>query len=210
MKISEDLKAAIKNLPSSEKDKLIIRLLKKDLTLANRLEFELVSTQTLEERREAVKSDLKVYIDRTTTNYYSIGWLFMDLRSFSGIISNHVSITKDKYGEILLNIWVLTEVIEGNNHKIAQGNYKSASKFCTSVIARTFKILVLLKKIHEDYRIDFDDQLIKLGKLIGNSPYLMQTAIYNGFDVNWLLEPEIPDDIETRFNNAKKIGYLKL
>ena len=40
MTFDKDFKEAISHLPSSEKDKLILRLLKKDLVLANRLYFE--------------------------------------------------------------------------------------------------------------------------------------------------------------------------
>ena len=45
-----DFKKAIQNLPSQEKDKLILRLLKWDLALANRLYFELVDTDTAEDK----------------------------------------------------------------------------------------------------------------------------------------------------------------
>ena len=42
MKFSPEFKAAISDLPSAEKDKLIFRLLKKDENLANRIYFELL------------------------------------------------------------------------------------------------------------------------------------------------------------------------
>lgn len=47
MKFPEELKEGISQLPSKEKEKLIFRLLKHDLDLANRLLFELVSTDTV-------------------------------------------------------------------------------------------------------------------------------------------------------------------
>ena len=48
---SKEFKKAIQELPNTEKDKLIFRLLKRDLDLANRLHFELVDTETVEEKR---------------------------------------------------------------------------------------------------------------------------------------------------------------
>lgn len=86
MKLPQELKKAISNLPSKEKDKLIYRLLKYDLDLANRLLFELVSQDTVEDRRIALKKELEGYIDRTT-NFYSPGYLNMDIREMSGIIN---------------------------------------------------------------------------------------------------------------------------
>lgn len=43
-KYSKEFKEAISRLPSTEKDKLIFRLLKHDMALENRLYFELVNT----------------------------------------------------------------------------------------------------------------------------------------------------------------------
>ena len=43
----KEFKTAIHNLSDVEKDKLILRLLRKDLDLANRLYFELVDTETV-------------------------------------------------------------------------------------------------------------------------------------------------------------------
>ena len=55
MILPKELKEAITHLSSTEKDKLIFRLLKKDLALANRLLFELVSSETVEEKRKKIQ-----------------------------------------------------------------------------------------------------------------------------------------------------------
>lgn len=69
--------------------------------------------------------------------------------------------------------------------------------------------MILIKKMHEDYFIEFEDDLKELGSLIGQNPYLMKTAISNGLDVNWLLHAEIPDDIEAIHKDLRARGYLK-
>jgi hypothetical protein len=51
MVFEKEFKEALLDLPIKEKDKLLLRLLKRDVPLANQLYFELVSTQTVEERR---------------------------------------------------------------------------------------------------------------------------------------------------------------
>jgi len=107
MKLPDELKEAIKQLPSKEKDKLILRLLKKDLALANRFLFELVSNEGIDESRKRVESVLQKRIDRATLHYNSPGYLHMDVREMSGIINEHVLITKDRYGEAYLNLWMI-------------------------------------------------------------------------------------------------------
>jgi len=209
MTLPKELKEAISQLTSKDKDKLIFRLLKKDLVLANQLLFELVSDENVEEKRAQVKKLLGKRIELATTNFYSTGYLHMDVRDMSGIITEHVKITKDKYGEAYLNLWMITEVLERNNENISSASIGKAEKFCVSVIARAFKILLLIKKLHEDYRIEFEDNLIKLGRIIAENKYLMKFALLNGFDVNWLLKAEIPENIEQIHKDLRDRGYLR-
>jgi hypothetical protein len=127
----------------------------------------------------------------------------------SGIINEHVSITKDKFGEIYLNLLMITEILEQNNDNILSSSIGKTEKFCVAVIARSFRIMLLIKKIDEDYRVEFEDKLILLGRLISQNKYLMKYAIYNGLDVNWLLSAQIPDNIEQIHKNIRERGYLK-
>jgi hypothetical protein len=209
MVIPKELKTAISHLPSEEKDKLIFRLLKKDVVLANRLLFELVSTETVEGQREEIKKELAIDIERATKYFYSPGYLGMDVRDMSGIINEHVSMTKDKYGEISLNLYMITEVLERNQQHIMAATPQKAEKFCTAVIARAFKMLLMMKKMHEDYWIEFQNDLEKLGMLIANTPYLMKAALHNGFDVNWLLSGNIPANIDQIHKDLRLQGFLK-
>jgi hypothetical protein len=80
VKFNKDFKEAISRLPSKEKDKLILRLLKKDLMLANGLLFELVNPQTVDERRAIIEKRIINQTKRFYENYYSPGELMMDLR----------------------------------------------------------------------------------------------------------------------------------
>lgn len=209
MQIPKELKDAISNLPSKEKDKLIFRLLKKDLALANRLLFELVSETTIDEQREIIKKRLSFLIERATNSFYSCGYLNVDVRDMSGVINEHVLITKDKFGEISLNLYIITNVLEKNKKNILTKPEPKTRKFCVAVIARAFKILLLIKKMHEDYFLDFRDDLKKFGEIIADNDYLMQSAIRNGLDVNWLILGEIPEDIEAIHKEIRANGFLK-
>jgi len=209
MTLPKELKDAISQLSSKDKDKLIFRLLKKDLVLANQLLFELVSNENVEEKRAQVKKQLSNLIELATFRFHSPGWLNMDVREMSGIINEHVTITKDKYGEAYLNLWMITEILERNKEKILSASIGKSEKFCVAVIARVFKILLLIKKLHEDYRVEFEDDLTKLGRLIGENKYLMKFAIYNGLDVNWLIQVEIPENLEEIYKDLRDRGYLR-
>lgn len=205
----KEFKEAISQLPSKEKDKLIFRLLKKDLALANRLLFELVSTNTVDEERQKIEKRIKLRIEQITNTFYSVGYLNMDVRYLSGEITDHVKRTKDKFGEVSLNLLLLTEVLHKNHFNILSATPGKAHKFCVAVIARVFKILILINKMHPDYRLDFSPNLKKVGKLISNNKYLMDAAIKNGLDINWLLQDDIPEDIEAIHKEIRQLGFLK-
>jgi hypothetical protein len=206
---TKEFKKAIQELPSAEKDKLIFRLLKRDLDLANRLHFELVDTETVEDKRMAFEKVMLKKIDYFTERFYSVGYLLQDTRYVSGDISEHVKITKDKFGEISLNIKMLNHLLLLNNERIQSQSYSKAYTMCIYVIARAFKILILIKAIDDDYFLDFKEDLETLGVLIGNNPLLMKTAIHNGLDINWLISTEIPEDIVTYHKNIRQQGFLK-
>ena len=207
--ISKELKKAIQELPSSEKDKLIFRLLKKDLDLTNRLHFELVDTETVEDKRNSFEKVMLKKINHFTERFYSVGYLLQDTRYVSGDISAHVKITKDKFGEISLNLKMLNHLLLLNNEKIQSESYGKAYTMCIYIIARAFKILILIKAIDEDYFLDFKDDLVLLGENISKNPLLMRTSINNGLDINWLISGEIPADIVAFHKDLRLKGFLK-
>lgn len=187
MSFDPELKKALQMLSDKEKDKLILRLLKRDLQLANRLRFELVDTDSVDDKREQVRNQIVKGIYSATNRYYSPGDLLMDVRAISGMINDHVSITKDKLGEISLNCMMLRLLLEQNNDRIASEPRDKSYTLCVYIIARVFKILMLIQKQHEDLHMEFRDEIETIGKLIGHNHNLMKMAIYNGLDVNWLI-----------------------
>ena len=206
---SKEFKKAIQELPNTEKDKLIFTLLKRDLDLANRLYFELVDVETVEDKRTAFEIEMIKKINYFSDRYYSVGYLLQDTRFLSGDINNHVKITKDKFGEISLNLKMLNHLLTINNKRIETVTYSKAYTLCIYVIARAFKILLLIKAIDEDYFLDFKENLSTLGKLIYDNPFLMHTAIDNDLDVNWLILGEIPENIVAIHKEIRANGFLK-
>ena len=209
MAFDPEFKKALQLLPDSEKDKLILRLLKRDLNLANKLRFELVDTESVQDKREQLKNNIIRRIQLATDRYYSVGYLLMDIRDISGEINQHVAITKDKFGEISLNCLMLQQMLELNNERIGAEKYGKAYTLCIYIIARIFKILMLIQKQHEDLHLEFNDDIATLGKLIGNNHHLMKTANLNGLNVNWLIEFNIPNNIADIYKTLRENGRLK-
>jgi hypothetical protein len=107
MKFEPEFKKALQSLPEDAKDKLILRLLKHDVLLANKLRFELIDTENAQDKRLQLEKRMNDRIRIATENYHSPAYLLMDIRSIVSDINEHVAITKDKYGEISLNCLLL-------------------------------------------------------------------------------------------------------
>jgi len=211
MTLDNKFKQAISQLPSDEKDKLIFRLLKKDTDLAERLYFELVSTDSKEDMREQAKRKIESWVNTSKyhAKYSTPGMFLMEMRDASGIINQHVHTTKDKYGEVYLQLFLLKEYLKIYNEFFIGSSLKQSYTLNMYCITKAFKIMVLLKKMHEDLQFDFADDIIETGRLFGDNPLLMNTSKHNGLDVNWLIRNDIPDDIDKIEKNLRQRGYLK-
>ncbi len=203
-----EFKEALSRLPDKEKDKLILRFLKKDVKLAQRLYFELVSTYSVEELREKMKEKIHLETQQFANTYYSPGYLMMDLRYLSGDINAHVSTTKDKIGEIELQLYMVSEILTHAKEQLEQARLGQSQKLYVYLIAKVFRMLLLLNKLHEDIRYDFKEQVEELGKRIGENDAMMRGCIYNGLDINWLTQWEIPEDLDARYKELRAMGFL--
>jgi hypothetical protein len=104
---------------------------------------------------------------------------------------------------------MLRRVLEMNNNKVASETWGNAYTFCIYIIARVFKILMLMQKQHEDLHIEFQEDIEEIGKLIGRNPHLMKAAIQNGLDVNWLIGFDIPKDIAAIYKDLRDREFLR-
>ena len=204
-----EFKKALQELPEKEKDKLIFRLLRRDMDLAEKLHFELVDTDSIEDKRRNMETIISNDIKRFSENFHSLDYIAIEMRRISGKISHHVKITKDKFGEISLNLQMLNEVIEQNAFSLTHSKPQKSIKFYNYVIVRAFKILLLINLLHEDFLLDFKEDLKKLGANISSNKMLLKTASYNSLEINWLLEAEIPENILQIHKEIKAAGFLK-
>ena len=210
MTFEQDFKDALANIPDKEKDKLILRLLKKDIILAKRLQYELLSEESVEDKRNQLQEILDKKIESAIKHFKSPGYLSMDVRYMSGMITEHVKITKDKFGDIWLNLYMLTKLVPNLEEQLAYFSKRQGEKFYIPALARIFKILMAIVKLHEDDQYEFRENLQILGNSIGDNDQFMMTAMHHGLDVNWLTQNNIPEDIADIHKEIKNNGFLKL
>lgn len=177
MALSSPLKKAILGMPEKEKDKLLLRLIGKDKVLVDRLHFELIEdAATLPERRAGIKNEIARV---AAMSQHSAGWIMMDMRTLSGDITRHVKITKDKYGEIELNVSLLNSFLE--KHPKQLQHHTGRSDKCALYIAKkTQATLKLLDRLDEDYYVDFETEVNKLLQQVHDmcsKPYAQQMSL---------------------------------
>ncbi|MFM9950222.1 MAG: hypothetical protein ACKV1O_19970 [Saprospiraceae bacterium] len=190
IKLTDDLKKAISGLSPTQKDKLLYRLIAGNPPLAHKLIFELLEGgNTQDDRRAVAAAEIINALAEHKAHYHSPGILLLLLRDLSGVINRHVATTRDKYGEVELNLLLLNEAFDLFGDKIRPVNYQRSHTFNQYVVKRALKLLSLIEKMHEDMRLDFKSDLKKLGKHIAAQPTTMMVAKDLVLDVNRLLQP---------------------
>lgn len=210
MKFNKEFKDTVLGLSQTEKDKLLLRLLKKDKVLSKELYFQLIDTDSVDDHQLEMEKYIKEKVAYFATKRYTANYLIKRMRSVSNDISNHVKVTKDKLGDSYLNLLLLVEVLELFNSKLEKTTPGLARKLCIFYLTKTFKILIGITKLHEDYHLEHRENLERLGELFSKNKHLMRTAKQNGFDLEWLITTEIPVDIEEKYKQIKGAGYLSM
>lgn len=209
MVFDTEFKNAIADLPSKEKDKLLLRLLKKDMILAKRLYFELVSDDTEEDRREEMEDYIHSQVELCSQGRTTAKQMLLALRNISGSITEHVKVTKDKFGEASLNLLMLNSLLDACRSQILNASPNLAYRLDMYIIVRTYKILMLIRALHEDFAIDFEDGLYALRNHFDEHPRLRSLAINNGLELDWLAYDQIPEDIVQRNRDTRAAGLLR-
>lgn len=195
IKIETDLKKAIVNMAEREKDKILLRLLAKEPLLVDRLRFQLLEGgETMEDRRGDVKAEITDVLARGHVYDYAPGYALMVLRALSGDINRHVSATRDKFGEVELQLYMLNTCLDRFGNRLDQFYSRKVRTFSDYVTKRGIKIFKLMAKLHPDLWMEFDDDLRTLGKNIQRSAYLSAAATEHGLSVAALLRAEVPEE----------------
>jgi len=209
MKFPKEFIEAVKQLPTERKDKLLLRLLKHDLPLSNKLNHEFFNTDSLDEQQQVIRDLIDRFWHADRYNFHPTpGYLMFEIREISGHINEHVRLNKDKFGEVSLNLYMFNTVLshtEVLNEGFTAGECR---KLAIYMITRTVKILVLMQKLHEDYQLDLEDDFKTLGAHIENNVHLKRVAKQHALDTKWLTEFEVPEDMASYQKALKAQGYL--
>jgi len=184
LKLNQDLKTAILELPEKEKEKLLVRLIRKDKTLINQLHFQLLEDEIdLEERREKTRKHIDTAIKRIRlvidNRSYHSRQLLIDLKSISGYVNEHFLITKDKPGELEFRLHILLEIFNYADDFFKYSQYDN-EKLLKYVTGRIKNVYTTYNKLHEDLQYDYQEKMNAILKFAYSSAlknYLKETGI---------------------------------
>ncbi|CAA7390331.1 deoxyuridine 5'-triphosphate nucleotidohydrolase [Chryseobacterium fistulae] len=208
MEYSKEFKAAISAFSSKDKDRLIFRLLRKDKLLSKKLYFELIDLETTDDKREKMEVDIHEKLLLASKYMGNPKYYLSIIRKISAEITEHVKITTDKFGDVYLNVLLINKILESNEDLIKL-RFDNTYKLYLYIINKIFKILVLIKKLDEDYWIEIDELLENTNVKIHKNPSLEKLCSNNHLNFNWLKCDEIPKDIDLILKEIKSQGFLK-
>ncbi|WP_294244941.1 deoxyuridine 5'-triphosphate nucleotidohydrolase [uncultured Chryseobacterium sp.] len=208
MEYSKEFKAALSAFSNTEKDRLIFRLLKKDQLLSKKLYFELIDPETTDDKREAMEEMIQEKVMLASKYIGNPKYFLTIIRKISGEITEHVKITTDKFGDASLNL-LLTDAVLRHNEDLSRQRFDNVYKLYLYLINKTVRSLLLIKKLDEDYWMEFDEQLESLKEKIQQNRQLTKLFINNEIDFQWLKSENIPDHFDLIIKEIKSQGFLR-
>lgn len=203
MEFSKEFKQAISEFSGKEKDKLIFRLLKKDRILSHRLYFELIDPENADDKRLQMQEFIKTEISAAAKRYGRTKYFLTHIRKISSKITEHVKITTDKFGEVSLNLLLISETLKKLPN--SGDHYKLYIYFLNKI----FRSLILTTKLEPDYYLDLREDFEEVQKQISANKSLEQLTLQNGLFLSWLQPENIPEQIDPIFKQLKSEGLLR-
>ena len=208
MEYSKEFKQALSEFSSIEKDRLIFRLLKKDKLLSKKLYFEIIDPETTDQKRDQMEENVTEKLASAARYIGNPKYYLSTIRTISAEITEHVKVTTDKFGEVYLNLFLVDQILE-NNDSFAQQRFDNVYKLYIYLINKVVRALLLIKKIDEDYWMEFDEILGKIDDKVHENRYLEKLFINNGIDFNWLQSENLPENLDLIIKNIKSQGFLR-
>ncbi|MGV0924194.1 hypothetical protein [Empedobacter tilapiae] len=172
-----ELKNSILDLPSKEKDKLLLRLINKDEALVEHLHFQLLEDENdLQYRVKSIyeKIDLQFEKSHHLINQININrshrQLLLTLKTLSGIVNYHVQITKDKVSEFELRKYIIQESFSRYPYLfVTYTTGDNAEKLYKYQSGRLKLIQSLFEKFHDDLKYDYEEDIVKINNFLKNT-----------------------------------------
>lgn len=176
--------------------------------MSKKLYFELIDEETTDDKRNAMESYIKERLSEISKYIGNPKYFLVLNRKLSAEITEHVKVTTDKFGDVFLNLFLVNEILEYND-KLSKQRFDAIYKLYIYLINKIFKALIQIKKLDEDYWLEFDEILSEIDSKIHENLYLEKLCINNGLDFNWLKSGNIPDHFELIVKDIRNQGFLK-
>ncbi len=210
MQIDKEFKNELSLLADKEKDKLVLRLLRRDKKLAKRLHYELIGAFTKEDLQNDFYKNVIDSFEDIKVNHYMPIFLSRSLRKLSSEIASYLFTTKDKHGQAWLNLYLLNKSFEFFSREIdSYIGTEKGRKLAVYLLNKTFNTLVIIKKLDPDLYVDFDEDLTNLGEHFEKNEGFSQTCNHHGFKINWMFDRNIPDNIDSIRKEVRSNGFLR-
>jgi hypothetical protein len=144
--------ALLQTLTVEQKDKLLLKLFRKDPMLVEKLAFEFFQTDDdLPKRRRDIEHKIDAYLSEKYIHWDTPGELMMEMRSINGRITEHVKITKDKFGEVFLTALMLNTAF-GRFGDMLNNKIGRADTFAEYVVKKAENMLKIYEKLPFEQR----------------------------------------------------------
>ena len=86
---------------------------------------------------------------------------------------------------------------------------RATQKYIIYMLNKLYRTSMLVNKLHTDYHIELEDDAQKLGKIMQANPDLMKYVTHHKFNINWLIDFDIPEDLDAYFKAVQQQGLLR-
>ena len=178
-------------------------MLKKDRILAHRLYFELIDPENADDKRLQMQEYIKKEVSAAAKRYGRTKYFLTNIRKISSKITEHVKITSDKFGEVSLNLLLISETLENTSKS---GDYY---KLYIYLLNKLFRSMILTTKLDEDYFLELKPYFADVKSQISANDRLEKITLDNGLFLKWLNPENIPEHIDQIFKDVKAEGLLR-
>jgi hypothetical protein len=158
-KIHAELEKAILELPSKEKNKLLLRLVAKSELLIDQLQYRLLESSQvdLDFRVEQLRDEFGICL---SIFGYNNGRQCLQLfKNLSAKINYHKKVTADKLSELRVMVEMLEFILSKCSGTLGGDGSILAEKFRVLYVKKLAAAIKLLSSVHEDYHIEFSPKI---------------------------------------------------
>ncbi|TPE42602.1 hypothetical protein [Pontibacter mangrovi] len=177
--ISPAFRQAVKNLGDKEKEAIILKAARRDAELYDILRYELLEEVTLEEVYEEAADKIHELLINASGRSLSKA-LTKALRKAMKEIARFKRITKEPKAEIDLHLYTLRLIFENFTGQF-DSYYKGFYTATARLLLRTIQLIQ--KKLHEDYHLEYKQELDDFLQQIHSRPKHLTVALPQEFEI---------------------------